>query len=204
MEKHRILFYGDSNTYGYDPADMQEGRYAEEIRWTDRLRLSLGEGWEILDEGQNGRTIPDMRTDNPYLEGLLSGLKDGEIFAFMLGTNDILRTYPPDISVPVGRMEAFLDFLRQRKAAQDLLLIAPPYSGRENGRDLPAQYYKACRQMNKAFEKLARQRKIPYVNADSWHISLAFDEVHFSEEGHRQFADAMREYLLQSKHIRNT
>ena len=29
-----ILCFGDSNTYGYDPHDTNEGRYPKEVRWT--------------------------------------------------------------------------------------------------------------------------------------------------------------------------
>ena len=33
----QILFYGDSNTYGYDPADPYENRYPEEECWINIL-----------------------------------------------------------------------------------------------------------------------------------------------------------------------
>ena len=29
-----LICYGDSNTYGYDPHDTNEGRYPKEVRWT--------------------------------------------------------------------------------------------------------------------------------------------------------------------------
>ena len=32
-----ILFYGDSNTYGYDPRSFFGDRFSREIRWTSRL-----------------------------------------------------------------------------------------------------------------------------------------------------------------------
>lgn len=32
-----LICYGDSNTYGYDPHDTNEGRYPKEVRWTGIL-----------------------------------------------------------------------------------------------------------------------------------------------------------------------
>ena len=49
----RILCFGDSNTYGYDP---RGGRYDENTRWTKRLDTLLGDGWTVVEEGFNGRT----------------------------------------------------------------------------------------------------------------------------------------------------
>ena len=41
----RILCFGDSNTYGYDP---RGGRYDENTRWTKRLDALLGDGWTVV------------------------------------------------------------------------------------------------------------------------------------------------------------
>ena len=50
----RILCYGDSNTYGYDP-DPYADRYPENVRWTGILQEQLGENFQIIEEGKNGR-----------------------------------------------------------------------------------------------------------------------------------------------------
>ena len=66
MER-KLLIYGDSNTYGYDPADYYESRYPVEIGWTTILQELLGNGWRVLPEGMNGRTLPDLRYDRERL-----------------------------------------------------------------------------------------------------------------------------------------
>ena len=57
----RILCYGDSNTWGYDPVETgTEGsaaaRFPEDVRWTGVLQRQLGPGYRVLEEGLNGRT----------------------------------------------------------------------------------------------------------------------------------------------------
>lgn len=49
----RILCIGDSNTWGFDPAD----RTRQDRRWTRLLRTWLKED-EIIEEGCNGRPSP--------------------------------------------------------------------------------------------------------------------------------------------------
>ncbi len=51
-----ILCFGDSNTYGYDPAGMRDGtavRYAHDVRWCGVAQRDLGEGWHVIEEGLN-------------------------------------------------------------------------------------------------------------------------------------------------------
>lgn len=62
--KRRILAFGDSNTYGYDPA---AGRYGDGERWPCVLQRLLGDGCTVLEEGLPGRTAV---FDDPISEGL--------------------------------------------------------------------------------------------------------------------------------------
>ncbi len=80
-EKKRILFYGDSNTYGYDPfGDYWEMRYPASVRWPDRL-VGLLPSWEILPEGLNGRRIPRNPSKDGYSGLPLERLGPGGYFS---------------------------------------------------------------------------------------------------------------------------
>ena len=46
----KIVCFGDSNTYGYDP--ITGGRFDETIRWPKVLQSLLGDDYEIMEEGQ--------------------------------------------------------------------------------------------------------------------------------------------------------
>jgi lysophospholipase L1-like esterase len=52
----RVLCFGDSNTWGYIPGTKHE-RYPANIRWTGVLQQSLGDDFEIIEEGLNSRGI---------------------------------------------------------------------------------------------------------------------------------------------------
>lgn len=56
-EKTRIMCYGDSNTWGWMPVEnIPTTRYASNVRWTGVLQKELGDKYQVVEEGLNGRT----------------------------------------------------------------------------------------------------------------------------------------------------
>ena len=183
----RMLCYGDSNTYGYDPRGFFGGRYPKESRWVDILMQRTG--WEIRNEGQNGREIPS-RPFQYQRAGELLTQSAPDVFAIMLGTNDLLRGY--SAVETCSRMEAFLRYL-QPKCGR-LLLIAPPPMKRGEWvteESLIAESVKLA----ESYQALSQKLGIAFVNAGQWNVPLTFDGVHFTEAGHRAFAEGLYAYL---------
>ena len=67
----KAFFYGDSNTFGYDPAGFMGGRYPRAARWTTILQDNLAGEWEIDADGMPGRSIPTSRYEWDYLRGVI-------------------------------------------------------------------------------------------------------------------------------------
>ena len=183
----RMLCYGDSNTYGYDPRGFFGDRYPAECHWVDILAQKLK--WEIQNEGQNGREIPSRPFQYQRAGELLTQTAP-DVFAIMLGTNDLLRGY--SAVVACSRMEAFLRYI-QPKCGQ-ILLIAPPPIKRGawvTEESLIAESVKLA----EAYQALSQRLGIAFVNAGQWNVELTFDGVHFTEAGHRAFAEGLYTYL---------
>ena len=91
-----ILCYGDSNTWGYTPGTGV--RFSPQVRWPGVVRRLLGESWEVLEEGLNGRTtvynnpMSDGRDGGAYLLPCLLTHKPLDLVVLMLGTNDLRFT----------------------------------------------------------------------------------------------------------------
>lgn len=187
----RMLCYGDSNTYGYDPRGFFGDRYPAECRWVDILARKLK--WEIQNEGQNGREIPS-RLFQYQRAGELLTPSAPDIFAVMLGTNDLLRGYSAEASC--SRMEAFLRHI-QPKCGEILLISPPPMKRGEwvTEESLIAESVKLAGEYRTLSQKLG----ISFANAGQWNIPLAFDGVHFTEAGHRAFAEGLYTYLAKYK-----
>lgn len=176
----KILCFGDSNTYGYDPRSYFGDRYPAKARWVDLLAVKGG--WEIINCGENGREIPRSF----YETDQLLARHQPDVFAVMLGTNDLLQ----GASVPEARlrMEAFLKNLLPK--CKSILLIAPPPM--KPGAWVPSEeLVTASAELAQAYRSLARELEIAFADAGKWNVELTFDGVHFSEAGHRTFADGM-------------
>jgi lysophospholipase L1-like esterase len=175
-----ILCFGDSNTYGYDPRGFFGDRYAPEDRWVDLLADHTG--LECFNQGENGRTIPR----NP------SGLSpEGvDLLLVMLGTNDLLQG--ATAVEAARRMEAFLIPLLHRR--ERIILVAPPPMKR--GAWVPTDTLVAASlALAEEYRLVAGKLGIPFVDTRDWGIELAFDGVHFSENGHHTFALRLEQAL---------
>jgi len=180
----RILCFGDSNTYGYDPRGFFGDRYGAEDRWVDLLAKQTGH--ECINAGANGREIPR----SPYALRLLTEHAPVDIFLVMLGTNDLLQG--ASAKEAAARMEVFLT--AQLRHCKQILLICPPPMKR--GAWVPTDELVAeSIRLAKEFKLLAEKLNIPYVDTREWNIDLTFDGVHFTEEGHHAFADHLIEHL---------
>ena len=182
-----MLCFGDSNTYGYDPRGFFGGQYPAESRWVDILARKTG--WEIQNEGECGREIPRQPSQWNCAEQLLAQ-SNPDIFAVMLGTNDLLQG--ASVQEVSSRMEVFLQHIQPK--CRELLLIAPPPMK-------PGAWVTEERLVTDSvllaeeYRSLAEKLGISFAVAGKWNVSLAFDGVHFTEEGHRAFADGLYQYL---------
>ena len=180
----RILCFGDSNTYGYDPRGFFGDRYGAEDRWVDLLARQTGH--VIINSGANGREIPR----NPYVLRLLAEHAPVDIFLVMLGTNDLLQG--ASAKEAADRMEAFLNQLLPH--CKQLLLVAPPPMKRGawvTSDELMAESINLAEE----YKLLAETLNIPFVDTRHWNIELTFDGVHFTEEGHHAFANHLMEVI---------
>ena len=174
-----IICFGDSNTYGYDPRSYLGGRYDPGSRWVDILAEETG--WTVRNLGENGREIPTSPPDFPA---------DTDLLIVMLGTNDLLQGRSPEQAAE--RLERFLSGISLDRSK--ILLIAPPPVKR--GAWVPSQQLiddsHAFAQLCQA---LAELMGVHFANAGKWDIPLAYDGVHFTEQGHRTFAAGLLEEL---------
>ena len=174
-----VMCFGDSNTYGYDPRGYFGGRYDADSRWVDILAAKTG--WTICNMGQNGREIPSAAPAFPA---------DTDLLIVMLGTNDLLQGCRPEQAAE--RLERF--FLGIPLDRSKILLIAPPpmalgeWVSSQQLIDDSHTFARLC-------QVLAEQLGIRFADAGKWDISLAYDGVHFTEQGHKAFAAGLLEEL---------
>ena len=176
----RILCFGDSNTYGYDPRSFFGERYPAQWRWPDLLAEKTG--WEIINAGRNGRDIP---SDDGIFR-LLERNHPVDVLLVMLGTNNLLEGYSPQRTA--DKMEVFLDGVIP--GCKEVILVSPVPMERGAWVDRE-ELVEASQALCAEYAKLAKGRNISFLDTRNWQIPLAFDGVHFTEDGHAAFAEKL-------------
>lgn len=200
----KVFFYGDSNTYGYDPAFYTGGRYPRRSRWTTLLAERLEGTWEVAADGMPGRMIPragrgaDMVLDSWRAEMPV------DLFAVMLGTNDLLSMRTPDAAAVAAKMENLIRCAQESLAAK-ILLIAPPQirftdpSCTQPFVQGTQTYARQCLEQSTVlaqyYKDIAARCGVFYADASSWDLALAFDGVHLSLEANAVFARELEKVI---------
>lgn len=214
-----ILCFGDSNTWGYDPAGTATAgypvRYAPDVRWTGALSRQLGPDFRVVEEGQNGRTtVHDdptavaPRNGRKVLLTLLETHKPIDVVIIMLGSNDLKTIFcapPGDIAAGaafLARMVLQSDAGPQNKAPR-VMLVCPPPIGDLSG--MPELDAKLANGRHKSlalpayYEAAAKQLGVPYLNSQDIIVPSPVDGIHLEASEHaalgRAVAVAVRKIL---------
>ncbi len=199
----RILVYGDSNTWGFDPAAwssaaMELMRYSEDIRWTGLLQKALGKDAVIIEEGLCGRTTAfddkecDGRNGLAALPAILKANQPLDAAIIMLGTNDCKSAFNASSKEITAGLEQCLKMLLDIAAPENILLISPLFLETAaldfgfNDRSIAVS-----RELKLDFKDLADKYGTAFLAASDIAKASSLDGQHLTEEGHRALCDAV-------------
>lgn len=188
----KIICFGDSNTWGYDPRSFIGERYPKDVRWTGRL--SAVPGLEVVNCGVNGRTIPNTPARVGAACAEMGRHLNADILLIMLGGNDLLCDSNFRAVDVAERMERFLsDALPQLRPGRTLLISPPPMRPgawvAEERLVTESEWLGAC------LERTAEKLGLDFADAAAWAPELCFDGVHLTEAGHLAFFEGIRQVL---------
>ena len=192
----KILCFGDSNTYGYDPRSYFGSQYPAQYRWVDLLAQKLN--CKAVNAGENGREIPGRDGELQRFDLTLSNQKPLDLLIVMLGGNDLLQGN--SVEAVAQRMESFLARIPLDKSK--ILLIGPPRM-RPGAWITDDRLLDDCVRLNAAYRAVAEKLDVRFVDAANWDIEVTFDGVHYSEKGHQTFAEQFFLSLSRSLEVKH-
>lgn len=210
MEKIRIVCFGDSNTWGYNP--RTKNRFPESVRWTGLLQQALGERYLVIEEGQNGRTIASDDPCEGDKNGMLSVIpciesqKPFDLLILMLGSNDLKKKFNYAAIDIAGEMQLMLEKILaytkyHMEAEPKILLVSPLYVG-ENIRDSwlgdcfgYEQAVETSHQLAPWYQELAKMYHCDFLDAALYAKAGATDSLHMEEDGHENLANVLTDYV---------
>lgn len=212
--KKRIICFGDSNTWGYNPTNGS--RYDENTRWPMLLQKLLGDDYQIIEEGQNGRTIANAdpwewgcKCGMDYILPMMESQKPFDLLIIMLGSNDLKAKFHLPVGDIAGSLQNMLmkskSFLQYQCGIQPkILIVSPPYIG-EGLPDSPfASFFDAdtverSKQLAYWYELVAKQFDCDFMDAAAFCKAGNVDSLHLMEQGHKALAEAIRDKISEMK-----
>lgn len=202
--KKRILCYGDSLTWGFYPCT---GKRIEN-RWTRIMAENLGDAFEVIEDGINGRTTV---YDKPWVQGRngLQGLpyalisqKQVDLVIVFLGTNDFEFAGSPMRCGQV--MNHFMNQLVHAETvfqnkgdtpiyrdgkANVLMIIPGPWGAEDRHRMHP--------ELVKEYMTVAKRYGVAYLCAGDFAKASEEDGVHYLPEEHEKLGRAVAAKVLE-------
>ena len=181
----KIVCYGDSNTYGWDPRYFSGNRYLKP--WPELMAEKTGH--EVINCGEPGRVIPCRERELEWFRRDVTENKP-DLLVIMLGTNDLFYSAESSAEAIANRMGNMVRYaIRNHLAENYLLLSCPQTAGPEKGL-LPV-----LEALSAKYKDIAKTEQTAFADSFRWRIPLAFDGIHFTEEGHCLFADNISEIV---------
>ena len=194
--KKNILFFGDSNTWGYIPGTGE--RYPYEERWTTIVSQKLGE---------DGRTTvfedpwKTCRCGKENLDYELQNHKPLDLIVVMLGTNDLkfvsaersARGIETIVTVILSSNERFMITGPIFPNGVKMLLISPIIVGKSNNPeiDIMPQGHEESKKFGELYRAVAEKYGVYFMDAAEFAEPSTVDSLHSTKEGHQAIADVM-------------
>jgi len=210
---YRILCYGDSNTWGYIPAEG--GRFSRTRRWTGVLAANLGENYEIIEEGLNGRTtVWDDPVEGyhknglPYFKACLESHEPLDLVIIMLGTNDLKQRFSLPASDIADGASSLAALAMNSKSGHDgrppkMLMVSPievhsaigekPLCEGRLGQMFGADSIRRSQEFRYWYQVMADEQGYTCIHASDFARPSPRDAIHLDAEGHLALGTAIAE-----------
>jgi lysophospholipase L1-like esterase len=189
MTKKTVLCYGDSITWGYNPATQNRMNLDE--RWTGILANGLKEDYLVVEEGLKGRTTTwndpiDGASKNGlnYLIPCLESHKPIDLCILLLGLNDLKKRFSlPSVEIARG-ITVIIQVIKNSQTgvggkAPKILLVTPPIINPVEG--LSQEFrnsHNKSRKLPGYYEKIAQDYGLEFLDISKIINVSKFDGVH--------------------------
>lgn len=201
-----IICYGDSNTYGYNPETGL--RYPGDIRYTGILQTLLGDGYSVIEEGCNGRTLlgrepgSEWKNGLDYLKPCLNSHKPVDTVIMMLGSNDLKKVFNFGAETIAKEAGVFCDiiksFTKEKQGFEaKIILVSPPEIGEGIETSPFASSFSVnaiaeSKNFSEYYEKVAAEKGCFFLDAAKYVTASEYDSLHLSKEAHAVLAKKLK------------
>ncbi len=208
----RIVCFGDSLTFGYDPKTAM--RFQENDRYPCILNKLLGSEYQVIEEGQCGRTIAvddfseGEKNGIKYIIPCIESHKPLDLLIIMLGSNDIKDKFNYSTSDIASELELMLEKIQAYNMfhldnKMKVLVIAPPIvsEGVKKSWFSDSYTFESCNKKTKElynYYKMACNKYNCYAMDSNLYIETSkYDGIHIDEENQNKLGVAIYNKILE-------
>ena len=198
----KIVCYGDSNTFGYNPFDGS--RFDENVRWTSLLQRILGNEYEVINEGICDRTgfvdnpKGDLFSAQKHFPKLCASLDNVDILVLALGANDLQFQY--DINFETVE-KGLKSLIKLAKTKLKNIIIIPPVILNEKVLEgyfnfqFDETSIEKSKTVGQIYEKIAQEENCKLFDINEFAAPSDLDGLHYDEKSHKFIADNLADFI---------
>ena len=198
----KILCYGDSNTFGYNPIDSS--RFDEKTRWTALLQAKLGEEYEIIEQGQCDRTgfVHNPKgfsfSAQEHFPDMLSKTENMDVIILAVGTNDLQFQYNITFSDIENGLKNLIEIAKKKT---EKIILVPSVIMDERvlkgffSFQFDAEGVEKSKKAVEIYYKLAKDYNCTIFDINEYVKPSDTDGLHYDKISHSIIADKLAELL---------
>ena len=188
----KILCFGDSNTYGFNPLDFS--RYNKAERWSG----ILAEKFNVVECGCNNRAIFNNENELNSLECLSKYLtNDLSHIIFQIGINDLQFQYNVNLKIFEHKLKELIGLVDSNI---NIILLCPNVIDSCILNSYFAQLFnevsiEKSKKMSEIYKKVAFEFGCNFIDLNRYTKTSKIDGLHYDIENHKIIADCISKIL---------
>ncbi len=200
----KILCFGDSNTYGYNPETG--GRFGRQERWCGILQSLCGKEYAITEAGCNNRTCFRDNFDGKKFTGYrilpeFLAADKYDLIILWIGTNDLQRQYNVSINEIQYGIENLIEIVQTESHDSKILIIPPLKIGNKvlTSKIFSSLFNENSIEKSKYFYEIystaANKYNCEFLSLENTITPSNHDGLHFDKNGQKKIADTIYKNL---------
>ncbi len=197
-----ILCFGDSNTWGWNPADAS--RYSLDQRWPGMLMKELGPDYYVIEEGLSGRTTmhddPVEGADKnglSYLTPCLSSHAPIDLVIVALGANDLKARFSLTAAEIAQGVGCLVEVIRRsssgpNRTAPQVMIVAPALFNKNTiYMDMFAGGLEKLGELPHYYQAVAQQYECDFLDLALYIHCESLDGMHYDVKDHHTICEQL-------------
>lgn len=198
----KILCYGDSNTFGFNP---QNGlRYNENERWSGILKSNLKSKFEVIEKGLNNRFGFNKHPNGveycalKHLKVLLDKNSDIDLIILAIGTNDLQYSLNTSDFLFENGLRQIINYIIEKNIK---IILIPPVVLDER---ILSGYFSCqfdnssilkSKNISEIYKKISKEYNLSYFDFNEFVKPSDEDGLHYDKISHFEIAKKLTPFV---------